>query len=276
MSYLSHKDIQNRVYGHLEFALQTYPEMDWFVCAAQGSMNYNLVDDESDVDTKLLTLPSFQEIVLNRNPVNKTLILENEEHCDCKDTRLYFQTFRKQNINFVEILFTDYYEVNPRYLDLWLTLLANREELVRMNEYAALSCILGMSKEKRHALSHKYPSKVGVIEKFGYDPKQLMHLWRLNMFAKDYLEHYDYNACLNGAAERGLRGEMIACKRNGLGLSLEEAEEWADSLLADTEQRVNARRGMLENKEDAGMSKLLDDTLLELMRRSLKFELENK
>ena len=42
---------------------------------------------------------------------------------DIKDIRLYFDNFKKQNINFVEILFTDFYLVNPKYKDLWKILL---------------------------------------------------------------------------------------------------------------------------------------------------------
>lgn len=101
--------------------------------------------------------------------MNYTLILENDEHCDIKDVRTYFKTFRKQNINFVEILYTPYWIVNEAYLSLWMDLLNHREELVHMNSYAAVSCMLGMSREKRHALTHKYPSKVDIIEKLGYD-----------------------------------------------------------------------------------------------------------
>lgn len=142
--------IQKRVEEHLAAALEKHPDLDWFVCCAQGSMNYDLFDKDSDVDTKLLTLPSLDELILDKKPLNYTLVLDDgtEEHCDVKDARMYFKTFRKQNINFVEILYTPYWIVNPKYEDVWFEMLANREALVHMNRYAAVSCIKGMAQEK--------------------------------------------------------------------------------------------------------------------------------
>ena len=106
--------------------------------------------------------------------------MDNDEHVDCKDTRDYFKVFRKSNINFVEILFSDYWIANPKYQDLWLELRARNEELARINPYAAVSCMKGMASEKKHALCHEYPSRMPWIEKYGYDPKQLHHIIRLN------------------------------------------------------------------------------------------------
>lgn len=170
-NYKDDAAIQKRVAEHLAAFKEKHPDVDWFVIAAQGSQNYKLDYEDSDVDTKILTLPSFDELVLNKKPLNYTLVLDDgtEEHCDIKDVRMFFKTFRKQNINFVEILYTPYWIVNPKYKDIWFEMLAMREELVHMNRYAAVSCMVGCAREKYHALCHKYPSKVDVIEKFGYD-----------------------------------------------------------------------------------------------------------
>ena len=43
--------------------------------------------------------------------------MENNEHIDVKDIRLMFDNFKKQNINFLEILFTKFGIVNEKYLD---------------------------------------------------------------------------------------------------------------------------------------------------------------
>ena len=42
--------------------------------------------------------------------------------------------------------------------------------------------------QKWHAFSHEYPSKIDVIKKYGYDPKQLCHIVRLRMLMERYLE----------------------------------------------------------------------------------------
>ena len=82
----------------------------------QGSQNYNLQYEDSDIDTKAIILPKFNDFVLNNKPVSTTLILESNEHIDLKDIRLMFECFKKQNINFIEILFTEYYILNPNLI----------------------------------------------------------------------------------------------------------------------------------------------------------------
>ena len=124
--------------------------------AKQGSWNYNekLCDEESDVDTKCLVLPTFEDFCLGKKLVSTTHVMENEEHCDVKDLRLYMNCFKKQNVNFVEILFTEFYVLNPKYEKLFKPMFENREEVARYDEKAALNCMVGMAYEKEKALEH--------------------------------------------------------------------------------------------------------------------------
>lgn len=75
--------------------------------AAVGSMNYNAFTDASDVDTKAVLLPTFEELVLNKT-VSTTLQVDNEE-CSVKDIRTYISEVKKQGINILETLTTKYY-----------------------------------------------------------------------------------------------------------------------------------------------------------------------
>jgi predicted nucleotidyltransferase len=68
----------------------------------QGSQNYGLQYEESDIDTKAIILQKFDDFVLNNKPISTTLILDSNEHIDLKDIRLMFECFKKQNINFIE------------------------------------------------------------------------------------------------------------------------------------------------------------------------------
>lgn len=108
--------INSRLSEHLKDALNTYPK-DWFILALQGSQNYGIADDRSDVDSKLLLLPTVNDLVYNNKPVSHTHIMENNEHVDCKDIREYFKVMRKMNANFLEILYTDYKIINEEYAD---------------------------------------------------------------------------------------------------------------------------------------------------------------
>lgn len=74
----------------------------------QGSQNYNLdvysEQYQSDVDTKVIVLPSFDDFCRGKSPISTTCERANKEHIDLKDIRIMFETFKKQNVNFVEIL----------------------------------------------------------------------------------------------------------------------------------------------------------------------------
>lgn len=161
--------ILNRVQDHYNESLQYFKEDSIVVCALQGSQNYKLDLPSSDVDTKLIIMPSFKEISLNKKPHSITHIRENEEHIDFKDIRLYFETFKKGNPNFVEVLFTPYVITNPIFSSFWNELTFKREEIARLNPYRAVQAMKGVALEKLHAMEHPYPSKIKILEKYGYD-----------------------------------------------------------------------------------------------------------
>ena len=83
-----------------------------------------------------------------------------------------FNCWKKQNINFLEILFTNYCLWND---NLFYDLREMREEIARWRPLNNVMCIYGMACEKYHALFHEYPSNKEKIEKYGYDSKQLQH-----------------------------------------------------------------------------------------------------
>lgn len=162
----------------------------------QGSQNYELDYEGSDIDTKCIVLPSAEDLILNKPPVSTTLILEDNSHIDLKDIRLMWQCFKKQNINYLEILFTDFYFVPYDYLLFWQEMQALREAIVRIDNHAAVNCIVGMILEKNAALCHPYPTLKDKIDKYGYDNKQLHHILRCQEFLDRYINGELYKDCL--------------------------------------------------------------------------------
>ncbi len=162
----------------------------------QGSQNYELDYEDSDIDCKAIILPKFNDFVLNSKMVSTTFVTDTNEHIDLKDIRLMFDCFKKQNINFVEILFTKYKVMNPKYEKLYQPMFDNNELIARYNNYASVNCMAGMSMEKYKALEHPYPSTMDKIEKYGYDGKQLSHQLRLLEFIKRYIAGEKYSDCL--------------------------------------------------------------------------------
>lgn len=122
-----HDYIIPRLQEHLDAVRSKHSE--WVGIFLQGSQNYHLDYAGSDIDSKLIVLPSFDDFALNRQPYSYTHVMENEEHVDVKDIRLMFSCFRKQNINFLEILFTHFFIVNPVYERFWDIVVQNRERI---------------------------------------------------------------------------------------------------------------------------------------------------
>lgn len=204
--------IMKRVQEHLEYLSRNGYEVVFI--ALQGSQNYGLdiYTDEymSDVDTKAVVLPSFEDFVKNRKPVSTTIVLENNEHIDVKDIREMFNTYKKQNINYIETLFTKYKIINAEYADLIEPLFENREEIAHLNFNQALRCIAGMSMEKKKAMEHPYPNLLDKIEKYGYDPKQLHHIARMCDFIQKYVSGKSYEECL--VPDEGTRKKLLEIK----------------------------------------------------------------
>lgn len=272
MAYKSKEDVMKRVQEHYDAAVSMYGDKVLGVFL-QGSWNYGdaLCDEQSDVDTKCIVLPSFEDVCLNEKPVSCTHILENGEHLDAKDLRLYMDFFRKQNINFVEVLFTEYKVVNSKYEKQWARLVEAREQVGRYDIKRALNCMTGMVYEKDKALTHPYPTLVEKIEKYGYDGKQLSHAFRMYYFMGMYLAGVSYEECLKVKSEKA--DHLRKVKRNETG-NLTWAKEQSKALCELTkEMKDNWVEKYPDYQPDEEVNKLFNDVVVECMRISFKGEL---
>lgn len=253
---------------HKQFALSLYSEDRIVGIFCQGSTNYGLDTKDSDFDSKCIVVPTFKDIALARKPVSTTHILPNDEHCDGKDVRLYMETFRKQNLNFLEILFTDYCWINPLYEKQWARLVEKRESIARMNEFRAVKSMKGIAMEKYHAMEHPYPSKVEILAKYSYDPKQLHHLLRIEEYIGRYIDGVDYANCL-----KPLHPSYLVTVKNG-GYDLETARVIAISAKENVERIADRFCSWHEDKEDKACRDLLEDVCYEIMKIAVKEEIK--
>lgn len=261
-----------RLREHLKKVLETY-DNEWFVIALQGSQNYGIADEESDIDSKCLILPTFDQLVFNKQAISHTLIMDNNEHCDVKDVREYFKIVRKSNINFVEIFFTEWFIANPKYADLWLDLIENNEIIANMNPYRAITAMRGMAHQKYHALEHEYPSRMHIIERFGYDPKQLSHLIRVRYFMEQYIANQPYQDCIY-LRDPSLQKMIYSVKRNGWPTKCWETyKDIANGTLDFIENLYNEYKDIYKNENDPFAEQILDDVLEELIKRSMREEI---
>lgn len=257
-----------RVLDHYAEAKECFNEDNIIYLALQGSQNYFMDTNSSDVDTKLIVTPSLHDIIMNHAPVSTTHIRANDEHIDFKDIRLMFQTFRKQNINFLEILFTKYYIINDKYKSEIEYLMKYREDIAHYNTYIAVKAMKGTVLEKYHAMEHRYPAKIDVIDKFGYDPKQLSHMLRVKEFIFRYLLGESYESCLIPED----REYLIDIKLGAL--TLEEARKMADETLAAVEEMTNiVTKESNFNHTNSNVDEVLDTVQEAIMRKSISSEL---
>lgn len=263
-----HEAIMKRVQEHYDEALKYFPEEQIVGCFLQGSQNYGLDYEGSDVDTKLIVIPSFREICLNKKPVSTTHVRANDEHTDWKDVRLYMETFRKQNLNFLEILFTPFAIINPMYQEEWDRLVEAREFIARMNEYRAVKSMKGIALEKYHAMEHEYPSKVEVLAKWGYDPKQLHHLLRVEEYLERYINGEKYEDCLSPQDPEFL----IDVKRGKF--CLEDARKIADAAKQHVEEMTETFCSTRTDDEQSWCRELLEDVSHNIMRIAVQKEFE--
>jgi hypothetical protein len=267
MNYHSDEWVKENIQAHYNEALEYFPEDRIVGIFCQGSTNYGLDTPESDIDTKLIVVPTFEDIVFNKKPQSTTHVRANNEHIDFKDIRLMLGTFRKQNLNFIEILFTKYKIVNPLYAQEWNRLVKANERIAHYNPYLAVKAMKGVAMEKYHALEHPYPAKLAVLEKFGYDPKQLHHLFRIEEFLERYINGECYYDCMYPSDSLFLKSV-----KEGV-FSQQEAEEGAKASLDRIIKMTDEFSAITPNKGDESVDHLLDDVQRKIMAIAVKEEL---
>lgn len=267
MNYHSDEWIMERLNEHYQEALEYFPE-DRIVCLIlQGSQNYGLDYEDSDIDTKLIVTPTFKDIAMNHKPVSTTHVRANDEHIDFKDVRLYIQTFRKQNLNFLEILYSPYAIINPMYENEWNRLVEAREAITHYSPVQSIKSMRGIAKEKYFAMEHHYPSRMAWIEKFGYDPKQLHHLLRVEEYIERYINGESYADCLKPRLPEYLKDVKRGCH------SLETARFVADNVMNHIDIMCDEFLKTCVKEADTDVDNILNDVQYNIMKIAIKKEI---
>lgn len=240
-----------------------------------GSQNYNLNYEGSDIDLKAIVIPSINDIVFNNKPISTTIDIP-DGLCDIKDIRLMVQSWRKQNVNFMELLFTEYSYVNPLFYEFFRPLLAARETIVRYNEKRAVDCLRGFVYEKYYRLFKDTPSQHDEVTKYGYAAKQLVHMERLASLLEHYMKREPYMECLMVSPEE--RQKWIDLKTYSPNpLSVDEVKERSQKIIEIVEDNIlNAEKyyGFTPSPQNEEVDKILNTFIEKCLKFSFKKELE--
>jgi hypothetical protein len=171
----------------------------------------------------------------------------------------------------MEILFTKYKIVNPIYEQFWNRLIENNEQIAHYNPVGAVKTMKGIAMEKYHAMEHRYPSKVDLIDTWGYDPKQLSHLIRVREYLSRYIKGEAYADCLQTRHPR----HLIYVKRTDkLYYSLNDAREVAEEeLRLVTTIADEFAAAHKDDPVDWRVDVLLDDVQRDIMKLGIELEM---
>lgn len=207
---------------------------------AYGSQNYRVETENSDWDTKAIVIPTYKELVLHPR-ISEEIHLMNDEHCEVKDIREIINMFKKQNINFLEILFTEYkWFGNPFYKVLWEVYFTNWNE--HITHYSVNKTIQSICGQAIHT-----------IKQNPMDGKKIANGYRLLRFLEKYLTGENYRNCIVLPEED--RRVIIDLKTQ----VTKPNEEYGKNLIAEFE-KIKERK-YVEDKE-------IQSTVDDLMERA--------
>jgi hypothetical protein len=212
-----------------------------------GSQNYGLDinNDEyqSDIDMKAIIVPNLDDLVNNSKPVSIKVMCETGE-IDVKDIRIYMEILMKGNPTYIETLFTDYYIIDDDFKVEMEEMLSKREELVFAMRMQMLKSIYGMMLEKEKALCHPYPTIAWKIDKWGFDGKQLSHMYRFLCIMLDYFyKNLPYKQCLKPDNEakavilrHKLNEDSLEDAKKCSDIYIKEAKSFKGEILAECDE----------------------------------------
>ena len=143
--------VKQRLRAHFNAAVEYFGEDRVFGVFLYGSQNYGLATAASDVDTKCILLPTFEDMCRQEQWTSVELHVD-EEHCECKDIRKMVQMWQKMNMNFLEVLFTGDYYINPKYLrddevmETWHQILSYNNDMAYYDVNKAFMSVIGQTK----------------------------------------------------------------------------------------------------------------------------------
>lgn len=214
------REILRRDYSYL---VEKYGEDRVVGVFLYGSQNYGTDTDDSDVDAKGIVIPSFSQLV-SKEDITYTHEFEdgNDNSLDVKDIRLMFEQFAKCNINFVEILFTQYSIINPMYKDLWVLIKEKREDIAKYDLKRTLYATAGIINNKYKLLNNPDTMYKGYSE-----------VLRLYQFMKNLLSGWSYEGSLVSTEHelyRDIKLKPVGLKSEEMLIEAEKIRKLAKTL----------------------------------------------
>lgn len=238
-----------------------------WVTMLYGSQNYGLATPESDVDTKSMAIPSLTVLARAGRPLSTEYTMSDGSLDNCKDLREMFRNYLKGNINFVETLYTKHWSCNTNYLGHWSRLRSYRDLIANARPVKLMHMTQGMAKQKYAAFDHPFAGKAEVLAKYGYDPKQLHHQYRLLWFVETYLNSCNFEQallCCHPQVNKTLYNRLMMLKEEPLNYPeaaklREEFDQRIQELVATAPSKLPEDNGY--SRAEAVLQRLAEDII---------------
>lgn len=228
------KDVMTKIMNHKEAVLKKYPEYQILGIFLYGSQNYNIATENSDVDTKAIIIPTVEQLAF-KSMRTETIEFDDGGHCEIMSIVHWVENLKKQNVNFVETLFTQYRWINPFYLNRWKdTFLEKREDIANYDEDKMVKSICSQA----------------INTLIRYDSgKSLANGYRFRYFLYNKLKGANYLKCIK--VSNPLNEYLIELKLDktiGLASERKALVDWF-SMVKDQNYRVDAVKKAALDKE---------------------------
>jgi predicted nucleotidyltransferase len=244
------RDINTALKEHFEYVKEraNLDENQYIGIFLYGSQNYGVATENSDIDTKLIYVPTLEQL-LNNSDKTKTYELENGEHCELMSISHLVKNFRKQNINFLEILYTPYHLLYANYADIYKDYFVAQRELI--SHYDIKQAVRSISGQAIHTLTQN-----------PLDGKKVGNGYRLFNFLTQYIKGDNYIYCLT--PNKTIRDHVITLKQtttlpdSSMTDSLIKSFKQLDELVKTNDFNIfEANKEFVDNKMMAGMKKMV-------------------
>ena len=227
---------------------QTPFAQELFFTALQGSQNYNLDDELSDVDTVSLMIPSFDQLVLDINVAKRTSSIHSSDGiATIKDFRAVFHTFINGAMNVYQILYTPYVSVNEKYRKHFDYLRSMADDITLNNQRNIIYSTLGVIRSNLASIT-RVGERILSLDELG-------KRFAMSFYYREFIERFMDGESFGSAMVTQNANYLKRLKRwkvDSLLYSIDDMEKWADnfadrySLLDGNELRLQELKEELD------------------------------
>lgn len=227
-------ELMAKITNHKEAVLKKYPEYQILGIFLYGSQNYNIATEKSDVDTKAIIIPTVEQLAFK--PVRtETIEFNDGGHCEIMSITHWVENLKRQNVNFIETLFTQYNWINPFYFDMWKnTFLKKRKDIANYDKDIMVKSICYQA--------------INTLSRYDTG-KSLANGYRFRYFLYNKLKGADYLKCIK--IPNPLNEYLIELKLDktiGLDSERKALVDWFD-MVKDQNYHVDAVKKAALDKE---------------------------